>query len=117
MTSKEKIEKAWELVNSKHIETNEEIQLVRYAVRIARDLVGRDTPHERLLKLGWKIIDTDGTYKTYDKFDDTYTRRTMSIKINKDKDGWYFTATYATYIDKELTTILLEYLEKLDNNK
>ncbi len=46
MTSKEKIEKAWELVNSKHIETNEEIQLVRYAVRTARDLVGRDTPEK-----------------------------------------------------------------------
>lgn len=44
MTSKEKIEKAWELVNSKHIETNNEIQLVRYAVRIARDLVDRNTP-------------------------------------------------------------------------
>ena len=44
MTSKEKIEQAWELVNSKHIETNEEIQLVRYAVRIARELVERDTP-------------------------------------------------------------------------
>ena len=42
MTSKEKIEKAWELVNSKHIETNEEIQLVRYAVRIARNLVERE---------------------------------------------------------------------------
>lgn len=44
MTSKEKIEKAWELVNSKHIETNDEIQLVRYAVRMARDLVERDKP-------------------------------------------------------------------------
>ena len=44
MTSKEKIEKAWELVNSKYIETNDEIQLVRYAVRIARDLSGRDIP-------------------------------------------------------------------------
>lgn len=44
MTSKEKIEKAWELVNSKHIETNDEIQLVRYAVRTARELVERDTP-------------------------------------------------------------------------
>lgn len=44
MTNKEKIEKAWELVNSKHIETNDEIQLVRYAVRIARDLSDRDTP-------------------------------------------------------------------------
>src|SRR5690625_3739320 len=44
MTSKEKMEKAWELVNSKHIETNDEIQLVRYAVRMARDLVERDTP-------------------------------------------------------------------------
>lgn len=43
MTSKEKIEKAWELVNSKHIETNDEIQLVRFAVRTARELVERDT--------------------------------------------------------------------------
>ena len=44
MTSKEKIEKAWELVNSKHIETNDEIQLIRYAVRMARELIERDTP-------------------------------------------------------------------------
>lgn len=53
MTSKEKIEKAWELVNSKHIETNDEIQLVRYAVRMARDLVERDTPMLPI-KLNWK---------------------------------------------------------------
>lgn len=70
--------------------------------------------HEKLLKLGWKMWDTDGIYKTYDKFDDKYTRRTMSIKINKDKDGWYFTTSYATYMDKELTAILLEYLEELE---
>lgn len=44
MTSKEKIDKAWELVNSKYIETNDEIQLVRFAVRMARELVERDTP-------------------------------------------------------------------------
>ena len=44
MTNKEKIEKAWELVNSKHIETNDEIQLIRYAVRIARELGDRDIP-------------------------------------------------------------------------
>ena len=71
------------------------------------------TPHERLLKLGWKMIDTDGTYKTYDKFDDKYTRRTMSIRINKDKDGWFFT-TYNVFMDKEITTILLGYLEELE---
>ena len=44
MTSKEKIEKAWELVNSKHIETNDEIQLVRYAIRAARYLADKNTP-------------------------------------------------------------------------
>lgn len=49
MTSKERIEKAWELVNSKHIETNDEIQLVRYAVRTARELAERDTPMKPLL--------------------------------------------------------------------
>lgn len=72
------------------------------------------TPHEKLLKLGWKMWDTDGTYRTYDKFDDKYSRRTMSIKINKDKDGWYFT-THNVFMDKELTTILLEYLNELEN--
>src|SRR5690554_3365438 len=74
------------------------------------------TPHEKLLKLGWEMVDTDGTYKTYEKFDDKYTRRTMSIKINKDKDGWYFT-THNVYMDKELTTILLECLKELENDK
>lgn len=74
------------------------------------------TPHERLLKLGWEMIDTDGTYKTYDNFDSKYTRMTMSIKINKDKDGWYFT-THWVFMDKELTTILLEYLDELENDK
>lgn len=49
MTSKEALEKAWELVNSKHIETNDEIQLVRYAVRMAHDLVERDTHMKPLL--------------------------------------------------------------------
>lgn len=44
MTSKEKIEKAWELVNNKHLETNKEIQLVRYAVRRAYELEERVTP-------------------------------------------------------------------------
>ena len=75
------------------------------------------TPHERLLKLGWEMWDTDGVYKTYGKFDDKRTRRTMSIKINKDKGGWHFKATYSTHIDKELTAVLLEYLEDLENNK
>lgn len=74
------------------------------------------TPHERLLKLGWKMIDTYGVYRTYSRFDDKYQRRTMSIKINTDKDGWFFTVNNATYMDKELTTILLEYLEELEKD-
>lgn len=77
------------------------------------------TPHERLLKLGWKMIDTYdtyGVYITYSRFDDKHTRRTMSIRINKDKDGWYFT-THDVYMDKELTTILLEYLDELENDR
>ena len=75
------------------------------------------TPHERLLKLGWKMIDTYGVHRTYSKFDDKYTRRTMCIKINKDRHGWFYTANNATYMDKELTTILLEYLEELEKVK
>ena len=60
--SKEKIEKAWELVNSKHIETNEEIQLVRYAVRTARDLVERDTPKTVIKETIKHYINTDDFY-------------------------------------------------------
>ena len=61
MTSKEKIEKAWELVNSKYIETNDEIQLVRYAVRIARDLSGRDIP-KKIVNVGAGIDNKDPYY-------------------------------------------------------
>ena len=64
MTSKEKIEKAWELVNSKHIETNDEIQLVRYAVRMARDLVERDTPKKVIKEVDKKYVDT---YEFYER--------------------------------------------------
>ena len=80
------------------------------------DLELYKTPHQRLLDLGWKVVDTDGIYKTYDNFDTKYTRMTMSIKINKDQDGWYFT-THNVFMDKELTTILLDYLEELENNE
>ena len=80
------------------------------------------TPHERLLKLGWEMVDTYKNYKIYSKYDDKYSRNTMMIKINRDTDGWYVTVNYATYIDKELSIILLEYLEELEevenkNNK
>ena len=75
------------------------------------------TPHERLLKLGWEVIDNHGIRKTYIKFDDKYSRRTMIINIVKDKDGWYLKANYTTYMDKELLTILLEYLEELEKVK
>lgn len=71
MTSKEKIEQAWELVNSKHIETNEEIQLVRYAVRMARDLVGRDTPMIPI-KLKWK--NTENYYYVCPKCEELVAR-------------------------------------------
>lgn len=79
------------------------------------DIKPYKTPHERLLELDWKVVDTDGIYKTYDNFDTKYTRMTMSIKINKDQDGWYFT-THNVFMDKELTTILLDYLEELEND-
>ena len=75
------------------------------------------TAHERLLKLGWEVIDNHRIRKTYSKFDYKYTRRTMSIDIFKVNDGWCFTANYATYIDIELATILLEYLDELENEK
>ena len=63
MTSKEAIEKAWELVNSKYIETNEEIQLVRYAVRMARDLVERDTPMKVVKEVDKKYVDAKEFYE------------------------------------------------------
>lgn len=71
MTSKEKIENAWELVNSKHIETNDEIQLVRFAVRTARDLVERDTPMLPI-KLKWK--NTENYYYVCPKCEEMVAR-------------------------------------------
>lgn len=75
------------------------------------------TAHEMLLKLGWEVIDNHRIRKTYSKFDDKYLKRTMIIDIVKRKYGWCFTTNYATYIDKELATILLEYLDELEDEK
>ena len=71
MTSKEKIEKAWELVNDKHIETNDEIQLIRYAVRIARDLAERDTP---ILPIKLKWNNTENYYYVCPKCEEMVAR-------------------------------------------
>ena len=63
MTSKEKIEKAWELVNSKHIETNDEIQTVRFAIRVARELIEKDI-HKKIIKETIsRYIDVEDYYK------------------------------------------------------
>lgn len=64
----EKIDKAWELVNSKHIETNEEIQLVRFAVKTARELVERDTPMKVIKEVDkkyLKIIESQGGFERF----------------------------------------------------
>lgn len=71
MASKEKIEKAWELVNSKHVETNEEIQLVRYAVRTARELTERDTP---MLPIKLKWENTENYYYVCPKCEEEVAR-------------------------------------------
>ena len=71
MTSKEKIEKAWELVNDKHVETNDEIQLVRYAVRTARELVERDTP---MLPIKLKWNNTENYYYVCPKCEEMVAR-------------------------------------------
>ena len=71
MTSKEKIEKAWELVNDKHVETNDEIQLVRYAVRAARELVDRDTP---MLPIKLKWNNTENYYYVCPKCEELVAR-------------------------------------------
>lgn len=71
MTSKEKIDKAWELVNSKHIETNDEIQLVRFAVRTARELVERDTP---MLPVKLKWNNTENYYYVCPKCEEWVAR-------------------------------------------
>lgn len=65
------------------------------------------TPYERLAKLGWKPWDT---------FDYKYSRPIMGITLNKDINGWYF-ITHNVYMDKEILTTLLEYLEELENEK
>lgn len=43
-TGKEALKKAWDLVHNKYPENNEEIQLVRYAIKTAMELNERDTP-------------------------------------------------------------------------
>lgn len=44
MTSKEMLKKAWDLIHDKYPENNDEIQLVRYAIKMAMNLAERNTP-------------------------------------------------------------------------
>ena len=53
MTSKEALKKVWDLVHDKYPENNDEIQLVRYAIKRAMELNERDTPMKPI-KLKWK---------------------------------------------------------------
>lgn len=42
--TREKLQEVWDLVHSKYPENNEEIQKVRFAVKVAMDLAEKDTP-------------------------------------------------------------------------
>ena len=50
MTSKEALKKAWDLVHDKYPENNEEIQLVRHAIKTAMELEERNTPMQVQIK-------------------------------------------------------------------
>ena len=67
MTSKEALKKAWDLVHDKYPENNDEIQLVRYAIKMAMELNERDTPMKVILEVDKKYVDTYAFYyrKTY----------------------------------------------------
>lgn len=80
----------------------------------ARELKLHKTAHEKLLDLGWNFGEYL-KYKQYEKFDEN-SRRTMSIRIFNDENGIYYFLNNFTYVEKELSKILTQYLEELEND-
>jgi hypothetical protein len=74
------------------------------------------TAHEKLLDLGWKFCEWSikENFKQYEKFDEN-SRRTMSIRIYNNEHGIYYVLNIYTYVEKELSKILTQYLEELEN--
>lgn len=63
MTSKEMLKKAWDLIHNKYPENNDEIQLVRYAIKMAMNLAERNTPMKVIKKVEKKYVDTYDFYE------------------------------------------------------
>lgn len=77
------------------------------------DIKPYKTAHEKLIDLGWEFWGEYLKYKQYEKFDET-SRRTTSIRIYKDHHGIYYFLNNFTYVEKELSKILTQYLEELE---
>lgn len=50
MVNKEALKKAWDLVHDKYPDNNDEIQLVRHAIKTAMELEERNTPMQVQIK-------------------------------------------------------------------
>ena len=70
--------------------------------------------HDKLFELGWeKILNFEYIY--YEKFNER-SRRNMIIRIPKDSEGYYVDVINMV-IDLEMSKILTQYLEELENEK
>src|SRR5690554_3245177 len=81
------------------------------------DIKPYKTAHEKLIDLGWEFCEWSikENFKQYEKFDGI-SRRTMSIRICKDRHGIYYFLNNFTYVEKELSKILTQYLVELEND-
>lgn len=77
-----------------------------------KDIELYKTAHDKLLELGWEreIISNDIRYVKFNE----KSRRTMDIRILKDSEGYYVNVINMV-IDLEMSKILTQYLEELEN--
>lgn len=80
------------------------------------DIKPYKTAHEKLIDLGWEFCEWSikENFKQYEKYNE-YSRTTMSIRIFKNRHGIYYFLNNFTYVEKEFSKILTQYLEELEN--
>lgn len=81
MTDKEKaieaIEKAWEIINDKQPETTEEINLIRFAVNTARQLISKPTLDDAIVVVEEEIAKHDKLAEYYHETHKTVMRENV----------------------------------------
>lgn len=137
MTGKEALEKAWDLVHNKYPENNDEIQLVRYAIKTAMELNERDTAINVDFRLvtnystrgasGFTYIDNGHEIKCdvaiaidirgisdekYDINSDSATNNTeLKILYQDDKGIFYMGPIRRVYLDEKEVALMEAFLE------